>query len=536
MKRGVFLLGFSFLLSKILGLVRDHLLASGFGAGNSVAASFNLDTYYAAFRLPDLLFNLLAYGALSAAFIPLFTELLKKEGKDQAFRFANQILQTVAFIVTCLAIILFIITPFIVPLYVPWFSPEKQAVTVTLTRMMLITPLFFTVGSIAAGMQNVFHRYFGLAFGPVLYNLGIIFGIAVFGSAYGVYGVGMGVILGALLNLLIQLPGIGHIGFRFESLSVWWTTRVKEMLLLAVPRIFGMSVTQLSLLIGTIIASGLAEGSITLMNLASNLTSLPLGVIGISIATVSFSRLASVALESNTAHFAAEIKTNIRRMLFLLIPVISGMLALRLQIVRLFLGRGKFDWDDTILTANALGILLIGIIFEALIFLFARGFYALKNTRTPVLIGIGAVTINIVISILYTKIFPLGIYGIAIGTVAAHIVNALLLFIFLWKKVGGNLLDYKEIVKFIVGGVLMIFIVQATKMSFGSVFEDIDTYKELIIQTAAAIAAGAITYLGLCSLFRCKDMKSVKEIITAPFARQVSPPGKTFPDGKVFPK
>lgn len=536
MKRGVFLLGFSFLVSKVLGLLRDHLLASGFGAGNSVAVSFNLDTYYAAFRLPDLLFNLLAYGVLSAAFIPLFTELLKKEGKEHAFRFANQILQTVAFIVTCLAIILFIITPFIVPLYVPWFSPEKQAVTVTLTRMMLLTPLFFTVGSITAGMQNVFHRYFGLAFGPVLYNLGIILGIVLLGNRYGVYGVGIGVIAGALLNFLIQLPGIWRIGFRFTSVSVWWTRQVKEMLLLSIPRIFGMSVTQLSLFIGTIIASGLAEGSITLMNLASNLTSLPLGVIGISIATVSFSRLASVAVESNMQHFIIEIKTNIQRMLFLLIPVIGGMLALRLQIVRLFLGRGKFDWDDTTLTANTLGILLLGVIFEALIFLLARGFYALKNTRTPVFIGIGAVTINIATSIIATKIFPLGIYGIAIGTAAAHTVNALLLFIFLWKKVGGSLLDYLEIVKFIVSGVLMLFIVQATKMSFGFIFEDIDTYKELIIQTGAAVAAGAITYLGLCSLFRCKDMKSVKEVLTAPFARQASPSGQTSPSEKVSPK
>lgn len=212
-----------------------------------------------------------------------------------------------------------------------------------------------------------------------------------------------------------------------------------------------------------------------------------------------------------------------RRMLFLLIPVTAGMLTLRFQMVRLFLGRGKFDWNDTTLTANTLGIFLTGVIFEAAIFLLARSFYALKNTRTPVIASAISVVIHIATSIVFTKIIPLGTYGLALATAASYIVNAAFLFIFLQKRLDTPLLEYTEIVKFIFCGIIMTGVVQATKMSFGGIFQDIDTYKELIIQTVTAVFAGAVTYLGLCSLLRCKDMQSLKEIIIAPFVRQASP-------------
>lgn len=510
MKLATFLLGCSFLLSKILGLLRDHLLASGFGTLGTDPI-FNLDTYYAAFRLPDLLFNLLSYGVLSAAFVPLFTEILHKEGRKQANRFTNQILHTLGSAILIFSLVLFILAPYVIRIFLPGFSEENVTTTANLARIMLVTPILFTIGSTLGGVANALHKYIGLAVAPIVYNLGIILGILFLAKPYGVYGVSVGVVFGALLHLIAQIPQLLKAGFRYEFPKRFFGTHVREMIKLSLPRIFGMSVTQISLIVDTVIASTLASGSIAVINFAANLESLPIGIIGISVAIVSFGTLAVYSAEGNLTEFIAEIKTNIRRILFLLIPLALGMFTLRFQIVRLILGRGKFDWSATILTANTLGVFLSGLIFGSLVFLLARGFYALKNTKTPVTIGIIAVLSNIVFSILFTKIWKLGPYGLALSNSIADILNTSLLIILLSRTLKASLLDFGEIAKYIVSGLLMVGIVQLTKIAFGYVFADIDTYVELTIQTASAVILGATVYFGMCWVLRCKEIPSIKK-------------------------
>ncbi|MEK9132112.1 MAG: murein biosynthesis integral membrane protein MurJ [Patescibacteria group bacterium] len=508
MRSGIILLGFSFLISKVLGLLRDNMLAAQFGVGvnrAAVSAIHNLDIYYAAFRLPDLLFNLLSYGVLSAAFVPLFVEVLKKDGRDSAFKFANEIMHAICGIIIGISVLMFIFTPQIVRIFVPGFGAEEFAVTVGLTRIMLITPIFFTIGSIAGGIQNAFHKFLGLSLAPIFYNIGIIGGILFLSKDYGVYGVAIGVSIGAALNMLIQLPGILRAGFRFMIPRVIWSNRIKEMIMLSLPRIFGMSVTQLSLIVDTFIASGLTAGSITIINFATNLETLPMGLIGISVAIVSFGTLSAYAAEQKISEFIKEIFNNTRRILFLLIPLTFGMLALRIQIVRLLLGRGKFDWSDTILTANTMGFLLSGLAFGGLVFLLARAFYAMKNTRTPVIISCIAVVSNIVGSVVLTKIFHLETYGLAIANATANIINATLLIVFLSKRLNAAILDWKEIFKFIIGALVMVLAVQLAKSSFGYIFREIDTYPELIVQTVSSILVGVFVYFGACWTLKCKD-------------------------------
>lgn len=503
MKRNAILIGFSFLLSKILGLVRDNMLAASFGtAGPNGSALFNLDTYYAAFRIPDLLFNLLSYGVLSAAFVPIFVEILKKEGKPQAFRFSNEILHTLGVLIMVISVILILGTGPLLKIFVPGFTEENFAVTIQLTRLMSLTPIFFTIGSIASGIQNAFHTFLGLALAPIMYNLGILGGIIFLSKTYGVYGVAIGVGIGAFLNMAVQIPAIWRAGFRYHWPKSWWGPRIKEMLLLSLPRIFGMSVQQLSLIIDTIIASTLTAGSITVINFASNLESLPLGLIGVSIAVVSFGTLAGFAAENRTADLAKEISKNIQRVLSLLVPLAAGMFLLRREIIQLLLEHGKFSPADSTLTANTLGIFLAGLAFSGIVFLLARGFYALKNTKIPVLVSVFSVSINIGLSLMLTKIFSLSVYGLALANSCADIINASLLFILLQRRLRIPLIQWKEILKFVASTLIMVGVVILTKGRFNFLFEEIHPFIKLSLEIALSVVFGGVSYFGMMRLFR----------------------------------
>ena len=494
------------------------MLAAQFGAGTdqiNQPAIFNLDVYYAAFRLPDFLFNLLSYGVLSAAFVPLFVEILKKEGREEAKVFASEILRTILVLIIAVVAVLFVFTPQIMQIFVPGFDAEKMQTTIDLTRILLITPIFFTIGSIGGGIQNAIHIFWGLSLAPIVYNLGIIAGALFLAPQYGVYGVTIGVIVGAFLNMIIQLVPVFTSGYGFTIPRMWFSAKVKEMIKLSIPRVFGMSVTQLSLVVDTIVASTLASGSIAVINFSSNLESLPIGLIGISVAIVSFGTLSSLAVDGKKSEFIEEVANNLRQMLFLLIPLTLGMLTLRFQIVRLLLGRGNFSWNDTILTANTLGVFLGGLVFGGLVFLLARAFYALKDTKTPVIIGIIAVVLNIGMTLTFTKVLSLSTYGLALANSITNIVNVTLLIVFLSKKLKANILDWKEIWKFIFAALVMMLTVQGTKVLVGQIFEkigsfgEIDTFSELLIQTSAAVAIGIATYFCICRVFHCKDIKKI---------------------------
>lgn len=491
MRKHATLLGFSFLVSKILGLIRDNLLAAKFGAAAG-AGIFNLDTYYAAFRLPDLLYNLLSFGILSSAFVPLFVEALKRHGKEAANRFANEIFHGFGAAIFAFSILLFIFAQPLVRLFVPGFQAADLETTVALTRIMLVTPFLFTLASIAGGIQNAHEKFLGLSLAPIMYNLGILGGIVFLSDTYGVYGVAIGVSIGTLLNLLVLFPGIFRVGFRYEFPSGLWTARVREMIALSLPRIFGMSVTQISLIVNTVLASTLGTGSIVIMNFASNLESLPVGMIGISVAIVSFGALSKFWAEEKTAEFVREISQNLNRILFLLIPATFGMIALRFQIVHLLLGRGKFTFTDTVVTADTLGIFVIGLAFGGIVFLLARAFYAMKDTKTPVAIGIVAVVSNIAVGIAATKIFHYGTFGLAAANAFANIINAVGLLIFLRKKLKTAVLDGFDIVKCIIASLVMVKMVELTTASIQNIF----------LQTGLAILVGAGTYFGIYRLFK----------------------------------
>lgn len=504
------LLGGSALLSRILGLVRDHLLATNFGALTGTGI-YDLDVYYAAFRLPDILYNLLIYGTLSSAFVPIFVSYWKKGDIKKAVEFTSNVFTLALFSILVLCLIAFFAAPLILPLLVPGFSGEKLGLTVMATRLMLIAPVFFTISGIFQSVQNSLGRFFWYSVGPIAYNAGIIVGIIFLSWSWGIFGVAGGVVLGSFLHAVTQLPTLRYLPVRMKIFLNWARNDMKEMFKLMIPRIIGLSLSQFNLVVDTIIGSTLITGSITILNYATNINQVPIGIIAISAAIVSFSTLSALATNEEKKEFCESLKTNIHRILWLMIPATVGMVVLRFQIVRLVLGRGKFGWEDTIFTSNTLGLLALGLISHSLIFLLARAFYAWKNTKTPLFVGIVAFASNITISIVLTKIFNFGVYGLAISNAISAILNMSGLLILLKYQLNvpmEKFLDYKILGKYVIAALVMGLFVQATKQFFGQVFDDIDTYLEIGIQTLSAVAIGIVVYF---ASLKGLDLKSKRD-------------------------
>lgn len=433
---GAVFLGISSFISRFLGVFRDHIFADRFGAlqGEGI---FDLDVYYAAFRLPDLLFNLLILGTVSAAFVPIFTGYIAKKQKEKGWEFVNSILHILLLGLFVIAGLCFVFAPWLVKLIAPGFSGEKLQITVNLTRIMLVSPIFFSLSSIAQSIQNTFKTFFYYALAPIFYNLSIITAALLWGEKWGVYGVALGVVIGAALHFLIQVPALIKLGYRYRFVMDWRRKDVREMAKLTLPRIFGMSAMQFTLLIDTLIGSTLAVGSITVLNYAINLNSLPMGVIGVSLAISSFSTLSELAALKKQKEFRDELRKLIRWILFLIIPASLGLFVLRVEVVSLVLKGGKFGEQDVWMTAGTLGLLVLSLLAQSLIPLFARAFYAWKNTWIPVKIALLAFGLNVIGSVTFAKILGLGVYGLALANTGANWVNFGFLLWFLRKKIGG---------------------------------------------------------------------------------------------------
>ncbi|MFH1366599.1 MAG: murein biosynthesis integral membrane protein MurJ, partial [Patescibacteria group bacterium] len=316
---GAMIIAFASIISRLLGLLRDRLFASTFGAGDI------LDSYYAAFRLPDLIFNVLVLGALSAAFIPVFLEYWQKDKEGgftpkEAWRITNSVLNIFCLILVFLGLIFFIFAPQITSWITPGFSPEKQAMTMKLTRIMLLSIIFFGVSNIIGSILNSFRKFVAFAFAPVMYNIGIILGITFFYKWWGLAGLAWGVVLGAFLHMVIQLPSVLKTGYHYQWLFDFHHPGVKKMFRLILPRTFGLAVGQINQLVITIVASFLAAGSLAVFNLANNLQSFPINVFGVSLAIAAFPLMSEAFASRSTEKFVVQFSVTLRRVLFLIIP------------------------------------------------------------------------------------------------------------------------------------------------------------------------------------------------------------------------
>lgn len=500
------------ILSRILGLVRDRILAAQFGAGDT------LDVYYAAFRVPDLIYNLLILGALSAAFIPVFTSLLAKDEENEAWNLANNLLSAALLILLVICALFAIFTPQLMKLITPGFSGEKMTQVIHLTRIMFLSPIFLGVSGIFGGILNSFKRFLVYSLAPIMYNLGIIIGVLFFVKPFGIAGLAWGVVLGAFLHMFLQYPAVKTTGFSFRPALHFKNAHLRKVLKLMIPRTMGLAVTQINLLIITIIASTLAAGSLAVFNFANNLQSFPLGVFAIPFALAVFPVLSHHAAKDEREVFVRNFSQTFRQILYFVIPASVLLIVLRAQTVRVILGSGKFDWEDTILTFQSLGIFAVSLFAQSSLPLLARSFYALHNTRIPFLTGLVSEAINLGLAIFLSMKF--GMLGLVWAFSAASIANMLLLFFILRRKLGD--LDDKKIVssvaKFAIAALSAGLTAQLVKYLIGP-YIDLDTFIGVFTQLLASGAAGVIVYFLFSQFLRLEEFEAVKRLLSGKFLR-----------------
>lgn len=426
---GTLLLAGSSLLSRLLGVLRDYVFAKIFGLGEA-GGDFVLDAYYAAFRIPDFLYTLLIFGALSAAFVPIYTRL-KQKNQVEASDFASHVLNFLIFVLLLASVSAWFLAPQLIQLFGLGFDPEVMALSVRLTRIMLLSPFFFALSAVFQGIENAHKTFWGIALAPIVYNVSIIVAAWFWGLQYGVYALAWGVVIGAAAHFLVQVPGALMTPFRYRFEWRTQSKAMKDFFRLTLPRLFGLSVTQFGLFVDTAIASLLALGSLSVFNYALNLQSIAYGVVAISLSVAVFSTLSEQAEQPKL--FLKTMRESTYTLLFWALPAVVGLFMLREQVVELILLGGSFDEAAAATTAFTLGIFVWAAIGQSFVPLFARAFYALHETKIPVLIAFVSVLVSMGLSLVLTQVYNFEVWALAVSAVVSQSLNAVLLILFLGR-------------------------------------------------------------------------------------------------------
>ncbi|MBI4426646.1 MAG: murein biosynthesis integral membrane protein MurJ [Candidatus Kerfeldbacteria bacterium] len=512
---GAILVSSSWFVSKLLGFLRERMIAAKFGA------SFETDAYNAAFGVPDFIYGTLILGSLLSVFIPVFIRYRQQEATE-AFRVANSILNVIILIFLASGLVLFVFAPQIISLIAPGFDSGRLTLATTMTRIIAVNILLFGVSNVLSGMLNAARQFLAFSIAPVLYNLGIISGIVWLVPTLGIVGVAVGAIIGAVLHVLVQVPAVVRTGFRYQAVLDLRHAGVREIGRLIVPRAFGQSVTQLDQLINLIIGSTLAIGSVTIFRWATNIQDLPVTLIGVSLATVVFPVFSEALARDDRPTFVEHFSRVIRQILFLIIPLSVLFLLLRAQAVRVILGAGRFDWPATILTANTLGFFALSFFAQSLIPVLARSFYALRDTATPVKITVVAVVLNILGSLLLTRGFSLGpwdvpalgVRGLALAYSISSVIGMLLMYLTLRVRLG-DLDDDRVVrttVRVLLASALMALVVQGAKYTIVEVFGvTLATGVGVLTQLLVSGVVGGVAYLAFAVFLRLDEVTLIRD-------------------------
>ncbi|HEY53655.1 MAG TPA: murein biosynthesis integral membrane protein MurJ, partial [Caldilineae bacterium] len=356
-----------FVVSRALGLVREMVIGAQFGT------SADLDAYLAAFRLPDLLFTLVAGGALASAFIPTFSERLARDDESDAWDLAAKVANLLVLALTVLAVLAGIFAqPLVEHIIAPGFSPEQQALTVSLMRWMLVSTVIFGLSGLVMGILNAYQHFLLPALAPVFYNLAIILAAWLLAPSMGVQALVVGVVVGAILHLLVQVPGLVHFHARWTPSLSLADPGVREVLRLMGPRVLGLAVVQVNFMVNIFLASGLVEGSISALNYAWLIMLLPQGIFAQAIATAAFPTFSHQAAKGQRTALQDTLGCILALLLFLTIPAAVLLYQLRFPIISLLLERGAFDAHATAMTAYALAFFSIGLVGHAVVEITAR--------------------------------------------------------------------------------------------------------------------------------------------------------------------
>jgi len=489
-------------LNAILGFLKGRLLASYFGVSNDLAI------FYTADRIPSLIYSILVVGAVSTVFIPVFTDILKKD-KEKAFKSASSIITATIIGFSVFGITVFIFAkPIITFLTVNKFTAEEINIGTNLMRIMIISQVILVISSLTTSILQSFKYFLIPALAPIFYNIGMLLGIVFLSTKYGIYGPAYGVVIGSILNLIIQLPLLKKTEFSFQFSLNFKDQSLKEMLILVPPRILSVSMSSIVGTINNSLAILISAPSVIHLKFATQLQTFPVALFGLSMASALLPTLSKETDPEDREKFKQTLLTTLHQTMFLVLPISVILLILRIPVVRIVYGVSNFPWEATVKTAYALAFFSLSIFAESANYILSRAFYALKDTKTPVIINIATIFINVALSIYFVTFLKLGVWSIALAYTITTIMDLILYLIALNKKIGG--FDEEKLIKpftkIAISAILMgVFLYLPLKLLDKYIF-DTQYTMQLLLLTAVAGISGLSVYLIFTKIFKVEEI------------------------------
>lgn len=420
----------AFVASRVLGMVREVIVAARFGTSGEYGA------YLAAFRIPDLLFLVVMAGSFGSAFIPIFAGQLARGQDERAWQLASAVINLATVAILASAVVVFVLAgPIVRYVVAPGLTPELQELAANTMRILLLSPVLLGLGIAAKGILEAQDRFLLPALAPLVYNLGIIAGAVLLAPIWGVYGLAIGVVVGALGHAGIQAPGLLRSGMRYTRGLTLQVEGLAEVGRLLLPRVIGQAAFQINFIVITYFASQVGDDRIAALNYAWQLMMLPHGVLALSVSTVIFPSMARLFEEGRITELRSTFAGAVRPLLFLTLPAAVGLFAFRTAVVQTLFQYGAFSARSTALVADPLAYLALGLIFYAAVEVLTRAFYAMHDSRTPVIAGLVIIGINIGLS--WFLVAPLGHAGLALSLALTTAIEALILTVALMRRLGG---------------------------------------------------------------------------------------------------
>jgi len=515
--------------SRVLGLIRDQVFAVFFGAG------FHNDAFVTAFRIPNLLRDLFAEGALSAAFVSTFAQVLERKGHQEAVRLSNRVATTMILVIGILCVAGWLVAPSIVRLLAPGFFdvPGKADLTITLTRIMIPFLLLVALAAQAMGVLNAQHQFGIPALASSFFNIGSIAGGLFLGFAVGpwlnltpIQGMAYGTLIGGFLQFAVQWPSLRAAGFNYRPMVSFADPGVRQILRLMGPAIIGTAAVQINVFINTNFASSIinpatgmvADGPMSWLNYAFRFMQFPIGVFGVAIATVTLPAISGSLARQNIPEFRQTLAHSLALVFLLCIPSAAGLAVLGRPIVGVIFEHGKFTDLDTVQTANALAAYSIGLAGYAAIKVLAPAFYAFHDARTPMLISLGSIAVNYVMNSLLVG--PFGHVGLALSTSTVALINFALLAFFMRRRLGsleGRKLGLTlvKVCGVSVAMAAVAWIVSAQVQSFLS----LRGFMLYLVQVTTSMASAAIVFYLGCRILKVSEVDDAVAAIAGPLIR-----------------
>ncbi len=495
------------IISSFVSFLRYRVLSSYF-------PKEQLDLFFASFRIPDLIFEILITGALTTSFIPIFIKYQKN--KEELDINMSSIINLISLFLVVFIIISLIFLDQLIPLITPGYSQEKIQAIINFSRILLIGQLpFFIIGNFLTGIAQSNKSFIIPALAPIVYNLSIIITTYFFAPTLKLTAPIVGVSVGAILFLLVQLPIIRSSGFNYR-LIIKKTSGLIEFFRMIIPRTLTVIIAQIDATIDLSLTSLLGGGAYTVFYLAQHLQLLPVSVLGIAIGQASLPYLSELFQENKIDEFKKIVTSTIFNLFFLIIPISGFLIFARTPLVRFFFGGQMFDWEATVLTAFTLSYFAFSVPFHGIYYFLTRCFYAVLDSRTPFFIGVGAIVINLTLSLLMILVFKLPVWSLALAFSSSMIINVTLLYLFFYKKIGG--LELKELVTetFKIASVSLFSCVISyylLKLFDGLIFDTTRTINVFFLLATVGLIY-FLLYLFLSWIFEIKEIYLISKLMT----------------------